>query len=269
MEQNYKKTISIIIATWNAELYLRRSLNAIIEQLNSRVELIIIDGLSTDNTKSIINEYKNFIAYTCSEKDKGIYDAWNKGIKKSHGDWIMFLGADDCLLKNTINNYLKYIDETDTTNIDLISSVRTMTSKKNKKLYDVGDLWTWPQCISGMQISHPGALQKKTLYQEVGLYNLDFHIVGDYELLMRKGPKLKAVFLNFTSVLMQEGGMSDSFKAIREYYKALKSNRYVHNNLAVKSYIIMSTKYLIKKTFRVLGLNIHKDGKGYSCSRFI
>ena len=97
--------ISIIIATWNAEKTLRRCLDSIIPQLTDETELIIIDGGSKDSTNEIINSYGNNVAVHLSEPDKGVYDAWNKGIKTSHGEWIMFIGADDTLCPNAIQVY--------------------------------------------------------------------------------------------------------------------------------------------------------------------
>ncbi|MBP9970812.1 MAG: glycosyltransferase, partial [Paludibacteraceae bacterium] len=99
--------ISIIIATYNASKTLNRCLDSIVSQKNSEVELIIIDGGSTDETLSVINSYSSDIDYVLSEKDNGLYDAWNKGIKAAKGDWIMFLGADDQLLSNALEKYIE------------------------------------------------------------------------------------------------------------------------------------------------------------------
>ena len=104
--------ISIVIATYNAGKTLCNCLNSIVTQLTDDVELVIIDGGSRDNTNSIIESYGSQIAYHISEPDKGIYDAWNKGVKKAKGDWIMFVGADDVLLPEAIQTYLEVHHET-------------------------------------------------------------------------------------------------------------------------------------------------------------
>ena len=75
-----RKLISIIIATYNAGSTLESCLKSIIAQKNDLIELLIIDGKSSDNTLKIVNAYRNQIDIFISEKDKGIYDAWNKGI---------------------------------------------------------------------------------------------------------------------------------------------------------------------------------------------
>ena len=96
-QQDNKKVITIITATFNADSWVENLIKSVIPQLTNKVEFIIIDGNSTDNTISLIQKYKEYIAYWCSESDNGIYDAWNKGIRKATGEWIMFLGADDLL----------------------------------------------------------------------------------------------------------------------------------------------------------------------------
>ena len=83
--------ISIIIATYNAEKTLQRCLDSIIPQLSDQVELIIIDGGSIDKTSEIVKSNSQYITYYLSEKDDGIYDAWNKGINKANGTGFCLL----------------------------------------------------------------------------------------------------------------------------------------------------------------------------------
>jgi len=89
--------LSIVIVTFNAGKHLRSCFENIIAQERNDIQLIIIDGKSTDDTLQIINEYKEEIDFWISEKDKGIYDAMNKSIKYIKGKWVFFMGADDLL----------------------------------------------------------------------------------------------------------------------------------------------------------------------------
>lgn len=104
-----RKLISIIIATYNAGSTLESCLKSIIAQKNDLIELLIIDGKSSDNTLKIVNAYRNQIDIFISEKDKGIYDAWNKGIVLANGQWIMFIGADDILYSDVLEGYIDFI----------------------------------------------------------------------------------------------------------------------------------------------------------------
>ena len=90
-----KPFISVVIAVFNGERYLEQTIQSIVEQTYDDKELIIIDGGSTDKTVEIIKKYESKIAYWVSEKDKGIADAFNKGVKAARGDYINFQGDGD------------------------------------------------------------------------------------------------------------------------------------------------------------------------------
>lgn len=90
--------VTIILVTLNAGEVLRDCLKSILSQQEKNIEIIIIDGGSTDSTLGIINEFESSISYWLSEPDQGIYDAMNKAIPKATGKWIYFMGADDRLL---------------------------------------------------------------------------------------------------------------------------------------------------------------------------
>lgn len=250
------KLISIIIATYNASKTLKRCLDSIVPQLTDEAELIVVDGASTDDTNKIIDSYGNKISVHLSEPDKGIYDAWNKGIKAANGEWVMFVGADDSLHADAISVYLKKIQEVPNDCL-LISCKRNMYSTDGKLIHTVGRAWTWPTCLKGMPISHPGALHRKTLFNEVGLFNIKYRISGDYDLLMRKAKSLNAEFINIVNIDVYEGGISDSYEAIREYHKVLESSPLVNSFKSDLLYVTMLAKYTVKKYFRKIGINLH------------
>lgn len=87
--------ISVIMATFNAEACLRRGLNAFASQTYADKELVVQDGGSTDGTLSILRDYAPHIGHLASEKDSGVYNAWNRALVHVTGEWTLFLGADD------------------------------------------------------------------------------------------------------------------------------------------------------------------------------
>ena len=95
--------ITIIIPTYNCEKTIGDALDSILGQSIKEVEVLIVDGLSTDRTLEIVAQYQtkhaNIVLH--SEKDEGIYDAMNKGIGLAKGDWLYFMGSDDTLFENT------------------------------------------------------------------------------------------------------------------------------------------------------------------------
>lgn len=220
------KIISIIIATYNASSTIERCLKSIIPQLTEECELIIIDGESSDKTNSIIETYDKYIAKYISEPDRGIYDAWNKGIEISEGEWIMFIGADDILLPNAIKSYLDFIKIHLEMNVDYICAHNEYVDSKGNLLKVLGENAEWQKMRYKMSAAHVASLHnKKKLFDTIGYYDLKYKICGDYELLLRKKNNLNSVFIPMRIAKMEMGGMSFSFKAIYETYLIRKEHR--------------------------------------------
>ena len=90
--------LSIIIPTYNSASVLPKALESIVGQTFTDWEVLVMDGVSTDDTLKVAKSYNDSRIRIYSEPDKGIYDAMNKGIKKAHGEWLYFLGSDDWLM---------------------------------------------------------------------------------------------------------------------------------------------------------------------------
>ena len=104
--------VTIITVTYNSEKFLRDCIESVINQDYPDIEHILIDGVSTDSTVSIIKEYEDKIAKWISEKDNGMYDAINKGMVMATGDVIGILNSDDMLAsRDVISNIVKYFIE--------------------------------------------------------------------------------------------------------------------------------------------------------------
>ena len=98
--------LSIIIPTFNSASVLPKALGSIVSQTFTDWEVLIMDGVSTDDTLKVAQSYDDSRIRIYSEPDKGIYDAMNKGIKKAQGEWLYFLGSDDWLLNATVLNQI-------------------------------------------------------------------------------------------------------------------------------------------------------------------
>lgn len=244
-------SISIIIATYNAEKVLQSCLDSIIMQHNDNIEIIIIDGKSTDQTIDIIKNNQYYISQWVSEPDNGIYDAWNKGITLAKNKWIMFLGADDKLTPNALSLYMDFLTHKENVDcLDLITSKVQMTDHLGNLKRIKGTRYQWPLYLKDMAIAHPGALHSKKLFAQYGKFDTTYKIVGDYEFLLRAGGSLNTFFIDAITVHMMEGGVSDSASAIKEHYRAVTSANY-NKTLAQINFIIAYIKFIIRK-----GLNL-------------
>ncbi len=218
------KQISIVIATFNAAHTLERCLQSIISQKQEEIELLVIDGESTDGTLAIIEQYREQIDFFLSESDSGLYDAWNKGIRAAHGKWIWFIGADDCLVPKAIANYLEFLrlHIEELPDIDLITAEETLVDNTGRKIKTMGKPFCWKEYRKLMLIAHGATLHKKQLYVDYGLYSLDFKICADYEFLFRKGFSIRSLHMPLSTLLFATGGASDGIGAFKESFHIRK-----------------------------------------------
>lgn len=214
MTNTNQPLITIIIAVFNGEKTLKQSIDSVISQKHLNKELIIIDGGSTDGTVDILKANQSNISYWVSEKDSGIYDAWNKGLAKAHGDWICFLGADDYFWDDRVlENSANFLHEVPVS-IRIVYGKVALLNGSDELIYSIGDPWelSGPQFYYTMSIPHPGTMHRKSLFQERGTFDTSYRIAGDYELLLRELSTNPAKFIPVLMVGMRQGGASSNNK---------------------------------------------------------
>jgi glycosyltransferase involved in cell wall biosynthesis len=252
-----RKKISIITAVYNGEKLLPNLIDSIRQQTCcDTFEFIIIDGGSKDQTVDLIKQNKDIVDYWISEKDEGIYDAWNKGLKAATGAWIMFLGCDDLLMPDAIENYTKFLSGI-SKDTEFISSKVQMIDERGNFVRVKGWKWEWPKLLKEMTVAHPGALHSKKLFDVYGNFDKNFKIVGDYEFLLRAKNNLNADFMNKVTVLMREGGVSDSLHAVKEHCLASTGTGGYSKIRAYSNAAVVASKFILKKTLRHVGMNVY------------
>lgn len=205
---------SIIIATYNSEKTLKATLNSLLQQTFMEFEVIIIDGLSTDTTLAIINEFEekfkldNIPFIWVSEKDSGIYDAWNKGLGKVNSTWISFLGSDDTYYPDALEIYNSEISKNP--NINFICSNVEYVDDKDNVLRIIGKPYSYSQTIRYMDFAHVGSFHHKDLFSKYGNFDTTYKIVGDYDFFMKCGMNINSVFINKITAKMLNSGASNS-----------------------------------------------------------
>ncbi|MBR9844579.1 MAG: glycosyltransferase [Algicola sp.] len=248
--------LSIITATFNSEKTLASTFNSILKQTHVSFEYIVVDGASTDQTVTIIKSFEEAfkskeIAFKwISEKDNGIYDAWNKGLKLSTGEWVSFLGSDDVYLDNALTSYSEFISQQEK-EIDLVHSNVNIINDNGDLLRKVNGKWSWKVFRRKMNIAHVGAFHNMKYFKKYGTFNTDYKIAGDYELLLRAGKKLRTAKLDSVTVLMGYGGISNDqiFKVFSESIKAKHETGRVNILLCYVDFLKEYLIYMIKKIF--------------------
>jgi len=243
---------SIIIATYNAEEYLEQCLRSIINQSYKDFELIIIDGNSKDNTNNIIERYKTHITYFVSEKDNGIYDAWNKGLRVAKGDWIMFMGADDLLNDGILSKYHERIYKVNPRDIDFISGQIEIVKKDLTKIRNWGKAWNYQEFRKKIGLAHTTSLHSKFFFKKYGFFDETYKIAGDYEILLRPKGELKTIFVNLITGKQREGGISSKLSVFVEIRKLMiktgEENTCFANYYFLKNYLSYFTYKIVSKS---------------------
>jgi glycosyltransferase len=204
--------VSIITVCYNSEKTIENTIQSVLSQKYSSIEYIIVDGKSTDQTLSIIEKYKSRIDLIISEKDGGIYDAINKGIKNASGDIIGLVHADDVLKNNrVITNIMDcFVHDVDIVygDIEYISQQDTskVIRKWKSKDFNKGSFkWGWMP-------PHTGLFIRKKFHEIYGYYSLSLGTSADYELMLRMFEihNLKPFYLPIVITCMRAGGVSNS-----------------------------------------------------------
>ena len=197
--------VSVIVVTYNAAATLESTILSITGQSYSNTELIIIDGKSNDDTLPLIAAYRQHIAYHVSEKDNGIYDAMNKGIKASTGDWIIFMGADDVFYSNeAVSNIFSGNKEMQTTDFIYTDVILKSSNKK------FGGSRTYNELLE-RNINHQSIFYKRVLLNKFNGFNTRYPILADYELnlrIFRDGSVIKH-YIPLNTTLFNDKGVSN------------------------------------------------------------
>jgi glycosyltransferase involved in cell wall biosynthesis len=204
--------ISIITVSFNSAKTIEQTIQSVLSQRYSNVEYIIIDGASQDETLSIIDKYRNKIAVLLSEKDSGIYNAMNKGLKRVTGDIIGILNSDDFYAdENVLGDIAQLFEQgkADAVYADL-QYVDANDTRKIKRHWKSGK-YKPGNFLFGWMPPHPTFFVRKEVYEKYGLFNENLRSAADYELMLRFIHKyqISLDYLPRIIVKMRSGGQSN------------------------------------------------------------
>lgn len=216
--QDQPLKISIIIAVYNAEATLNQCLQSVFSQTYRNIEVIIIDGNSSDQSTRIIKQNEDQISYFLSESDLGIYDAWNKGLTKVTGDWVCFLGADDFFRDNlVIERIVKSLRDANE-DIDFAYSNIVLIDDEQNEFMTIGEPWeiARDKLRSEMSVPHPGMMHRSSVFNN-GFFDHTFRIAGDYEFFLRESKHSNVMYIpDVKSVSMRVTGISNQLETALE-----------------------------------------------------
>ena len=232
--------VSIITVSFNSVKTIEDTINSVLSQDFPEIEYIVVDGGSSDGTVNIIEKYQNRIGKWVSEKDRGMYDAMNKGIAMATGDVIGILNSDDVYMNTHVISELMALMEQKKAKVvfaDLIL-VDQVDDKKVLRYYDSG--YFHPDKFKyGWMPAHPTVFVRRELYEAVGQFSNTYQIAADYEMLIRilAIQRARYAYLPKPVVRMRSGGastagLSRNWILNKEIVRACKENG-IYSNMAM------------------------------------
>lgn len=231
-------SITIITVVFNAKALIEGTIKSVLEQTYTSVEYIIIDGVSTDGTIQLIDPYRSKLAFFVSEKDKGIYDAMNKGLEKATGDYVLFMNAGDLFYETTTlekvfaDNRYADVYYGNTKIIDLQGTILGDRRLKPPPVLN------WKSLKYGMCVSHQSFIAKRELCDP---YNLNYKLSADIDWVIRVLKKATTIVnANLTISKYLQGGASvkGGHISIKERYRIMVIHYGFFPTLFYHAYIV-------------------------------
>lgn len=245
-----KPVISIITVVYNSDGLITRTLESIRAQTYPNIEHLIIDGGSKDKTPAIIRQYEDRIAFWISEKDKGIYDAMNKGLLHAKGDYVLFLNSGDEFYTNqTVEKVFVNDDWADAYYGDTMI-INEAGEELGKRRLPLPQNLSWKSLRVGMVVCHQSLIIKRSLIQP---FNLNYRISADIDWTincLKKADKIVNCHLYISRFL--QGGTSNvnMRKGLAERFKILTKHFGLLPNLLAHIYILLRLiLYVAKNRF--------------------
>lgn len=213
--------VSIVTINYNNEL--EKTIKSVINQTCKDYEFLIIDGASTDGSEKVAYRYKDNIDYFVSEKDTGVYNAMNKGVKKAYGEYLYFLNAGDTLEStDTLSKVIKELD-----NVDMLYGKIRVVSKNGIKNIIKKKILNRQNIKLGKKVSQQVVFVKRDLFNKLGGLDERYKVAADFDLLCKIFENTKDIgYIDEVICDYDDGGISsnlkksydDTGKVIRERY---------------------------------------------------
>jgi len=249
--------ISVITVVRNGREFIEQTIGSVQSQLYQNLEYIVIDGGSTDGTVDVIKSRESGIAKWISEKDKGIADAFNKGITIATGDYLLFLNSDDALANpNVLAEIAEKIAAHDFPAL-IYGDCDVLVRDSGEVLYRARIIYSPNGLLRGQMLPHPSLFTRRSYFEKYGIFDERFKFAMDYEWLLRGGLKERIVHIPLLVTNVRTGGIStrDQRRVESEIISALKKNGYIASGLAefqLRGYFF--ARFVIKVVLKTIGL---------------
>jgi len=200
--------VSVIVPTFNSAKTIEDTLKSVIAQNWADLQIIIQDGGSGDDTKSIVAKYPTALLGWRSEPDSGIYDAMNKGINRTTGEIIAILNSDDAWLPGTLERVVAVFSRNPEVGVVSGSIEVWEDSPGGARVVLKSSLL---HLHKGLTVQHPATFVRRSVYNRVGLFNTGYRIGADYDFILRcLEADISWIIMNDVFTCMRAGGKGGS-----------------------------------------------------------
>lgn len=242
-------TVSIVTVVRNGRRFVEEAIRSVLEQDYAGIEYIVIDGGSTDGTVDVLRRYDADISSWVSEPDDGIFDAWNKGIRRSTGHLVKLLNADDRLTPGSVSTAVSLYRESQPEAVVIASDV--VVIDENGSLMKVLDHRAPGN--PAWRVLHPSWYVDARIYDRLGLYATEYRVSSDFEMFQRL--RKHGVLFKYSETPLVEfrtGGASSGLNGVSESYRIMR------NYFPWSQAVAMSATHLTQKVrhgalYKILG----------------
>lgn len=216
--------LTIVCAVRNAAHCLSQLLDSYRRERVDGVEMIVLDGDSTDQTWQIATDHSDLIDLAISDADAGIYDAWNKALPLSRGRWLAFIGSDDLLARGSLTALLSACrGETGGDAAHIVAGFNVLT-RRSTPVALLGANYDHRKLMQRMMIAQVMSAHRRDWLLAVGGFDASYRSSGDYELLLRERSALRVKVIPEILAFMEDGGISRTrLRPFTENFRARRS----------------------------------------------
>lgn len=237
--------------------FFRDTVESVLSQDYAAIEYWVIDGVSRDGTVNFIKSVEAGLAGWISEPDEGISDAFNKGIARARGEYVMFLNSDDALaLPSSISNLIAGARASEWPDV-VYGDCNLIDRSNSAVLYCARINFDSNRFLKFRTIPHPSMLMRRSYFERYGKFDRNFRIAMDYELMLRGVPKVGATRVPVLVTNVRTGGIStgDPMQVMEENIRALRKNGYgISNSSALWIRTVTHVRCVVRRLLEAVGI---------------
>jgi glycosyltransferase involved in cell wall biosynthesis len=248
---------SVITVVRNGMPYIAQTMQSVLMQTESEYEYIVIDGASTDGTMEIVRNHASQLTSWCSEPDKGIADAFNKGLGAAKGDYILFLNADDALAHSKVLSEVAADIASSNWPALFYGDYTILQRESGMPRYTGRVTFSTEKLRYGQVLPHPCLFTHRSYFEKYGNFDTGFSIAMDYEWLLRGIRQERVVHMPRVITLIKDGGIStqDREQVVDEIIRAQIKHGMINGYVAESGIrVYFAARAIMRRMLKACGM---------------